>query len=95
MQTKELQPGDLELVRSMWGKRGDLIALGFNIRQQYLEAEGKVYGKVDELDAELNTLVKILRDKIKVSEDWKLDLGRGVFVGPPTEVSEETVESED
>ena len=82
MQTKELQERDLEIVRAMWSKRGELVSVGFNLRQQYLETEERVYKKLAELDTELNTMMKLVREKTGVSAEWKVDLANGVFVKP-------------
>lgn len=84
MSTKELNQNDIEFIRSMWVKRGGLVGLGFNIRQQYLEAEEKIYKQVAALDADLNSFVKMLRERDGLSEDWRLDLDKGVFVNAPS-----------
>ena len=93
MQRKELTESDVDLVKLMWAKRGELVVLGFNVRQQYLEAEAKIHNRVGEIDTELNTLVKLLREKLNISEDWKLDLAEGAFVNPA--LGEEPVQTEE
>ena len=85
MNSKQILPSDADLVRELWSNRAELVNLHFTVRQQYLTTESRIFTKTAELDTQLESLVKQLREKNEVPENWRLDLAKGVFVGPPSE----------